>query len=244
MSLFLPPLSFVVVVRRLAFAGVGLSHSAFAGIALALLLGVHPVLGALLVAVGVAFLLAKASDKGVPEDAAIGVLFAGSMAAGAVLLSLYGGTRVELWAYLFGNILSVSNFDLWFLGAAAAVSLGFFFGTKRNLLLVAFNRELALAEGVNVPALNLGLMTVLAVAVIASVKAVGIVLASGLLVLPAAVGTRLSPSARGSLALSWLVGAGVIFGGLGLSWWLDLPSGATIMLLGTAVYLATLIKRR
>jgi len=241
MALFLPLLSFFVVTRRLSFTGVGISHSAFGGLALGVLLGINPVWGAVAVSVLVALVMAEASRRGVPEDTTTGVLFAGTMALGAVLLALAGGTRIDLWTYLFGNILSLAGFDLLLLGTIAALNLGFLLVFMRKLLFSTFDPELAEAHGVRTGLLNAALLFILALSVVACMRAVGIVLISGLLVFPGAIGARISKSHTRGILFSYLAGAVAILGGLGLSFWLNLPSGASVILVGTVIFLLSLV---
>jgi len=241
MALFLPLLSFFVVTRRLSFTGVGISHSAFGGLALGVLFGINPVWGAVAVSIIVAFVMAEASRRGVPEDTTTGVLFAGTMALGAVLLAIAGGTRVDLWTYLFGNILSLAGFDLFLLGAIAALNLCFLLLSFRKLLFSTFDPELAEAHGVRTGLLNAALLFVLALSVVACMRAVGVVLISGLLVFPGAIGARVAKSYKSGILISYLAGAIAILGGLALSFWLNLPSGASIILLGTIIFLLSLV---
>jgi len=241
MAVFLPLLSFFVVTRRLSFTGVGISHSAFGGLALGVLLGINPVWGAVAVSILVALVMAEASRRGVPEDTTTGVLFAGTMALGAVLLSLAGGTRVDLWTYLFGNILSLSVPDLVLLGAIAVLNLVFLLLFLRKLLFSTFDPELAEAHGVKTGLLNATLLLVLALSVVACMRAVGVVLISGLLVFPGAIGARVAKSHKAGILFSYLTGAVAILGGLGLSFWLNLPSGASIILVGTIIFLLSLV---
>ncbi len=241
MASFLPLLSFFVVTRRLSFTGVGISHSAFGGLALGVLLGINPVWGAVAVSVLVAFVMAEASRRGVPEDTTTGVLFAGTMAMGAVLLAIAGGTRIDLWTYLFGNILSLAGFDLILLGTIALLNLAFLLLFLRKLLFSTFDPELAEAHGVRTGLLNAALLFILALSVVACMRAVGVVLISGLLVFPGAIGARVSRSHAGGILASYLSGAIAIIGGLGLSFWLNLPSGASIILVGTVIFLLSLL---
>ena len=117
-------LAFFVVLRRMAFIGVGISHAALGGVALGVVLGVSPVLAAALFSVGVAWVIGWISGRGqISEDTAIGVFFPTAMALGVALISFSPTYRQDLMGYLFGNILSVRALDVWLLGALAAFSL-------------------------------------------------------------------------------------------------------------------------
>jgi len=244
MALFLPGLSFFIVTRRLSFTGVGISHSAFGGLALGVLVGINPLWAAVGFALVVALALAEAARRGVPEDTTTGVLFAGTMALGVMFLAVAGGSRVDLWTYLFGNILSVSRGDILVLAVICVACVAFGAVSWKGLLLSTFDEELARAGGVRVGLLNTLLLVLVSFTVVGCLKAVGIVLLSGLLVFPGAVGARLAVSCRAGFVASYIVGALAIFGGLALSFTLNLPSGASIILVGTLLFLASLFVRR
>lgn len=231
-----------VVLKRLSFIGAGISHSAFGGVALGLVSGLNPLGTAGVFALLVALFLGWISRRGsLSEDTAIGIFFSGAMAFGIALLSMGKGYYGDAMSYLFGNILAVSTSDLWLLAGAGALVLFFLLGTFKALLCLCFNEELAYAGGLPVSFLYYGLMASMALTVMVAVKTVGIVLASALLVTPAATGYQLSKSYRGMLGISLLSSLVSSLVGLWLSYRYGLASGAAIVLCTTFIFLLSFL---
>lgn len=223
--------AFFVVLRRLSFAGVGVSHSALGGVAIGVLTGVNPILAGALFATGIAWAIGWVSRRGqLFEDTAIGALFSASMALGVVLLGFVPTYTADLMSYLFGNILAVTATDLVLLAAVAAAVLGFIAFFFKELLTTAFDEEVAEADGLPVGFLYYGLLTAVALTVVVSVKVVGVVLSSALLVIPAAIGFELAKDYRRMLAIAVLAGVFGSVAGLALSFYLDVASGGAIVL--------------
>ncbi len=235
-------LAVFVVLRRMAFIGVGISHASLGGVALGLLGGVSPLLAAGFFSVGVAWVIGWITRKGeVSEDTAIGIFFPTAMALGVALISLSRTYRQDLLGYLFGNILSVDTADLWFLLALAGVSLGVLALFFKEFLFIGVDEEAARAAGLPVGLLNYLLLTILAVTIVAAMKLVGIVLVSAFLVIPAATGQVLAGSVRGMVVISVLSALVSVLVGLWLSWVWNLPSGASIVLLSAALFFGSYV---
>jgi len=238
-------LGFFVVLRRLAFIGVGISHSAIGGVALGLVLGIHPLASgaafALAVALGIAFASRRA---GLDEDAVIGVFFSASMGLAVVLFSLERGYRPDLFGYLFGNVLAISAGELWVLAASAAAILALLAATFREHLFIAFDEELARAYGSPVERMNALLLVLVAAAVVVGMRLVGVLLIEALLVIPAAVAALWAANFRAQLVLSvaLAVGSGAL--GLAAAWALDVAAGGAIVLVAASCFFATLSLRR
>ncbi|HNQ34789.1 MAG TPA: metal ABC transporter permease [bacterium] len=243
-SLLCGLLSVFVILKRLSFIGVGLSHSAFAGVALGFLLGLDPGWTAVVYSVLVALLIGWIKQRGaVPEDTAIGIFFAANMALGVLLIGLSRRYNLDLFGYLFGNILAITAADLRMIaiaGAAAALVLALFF---KEFLFGAFDEETAAVMGVPTAAMNYLLLATMALVTVLAIKVVGIVLVSALLVIPGAIGRRLAANYRGMALISVLAGALASVGGLLLAYRLDLPAGAAIVLLATLFFGLSLLKR-
>jgi ABC-type Mn2+/Zn2+ transport system permease subunit len=238
-------LAFFVVLRRMAFIGVGISHAALGGVALGVVLGIPPVLAASVFSVVVAWVIGWIGARGrVSEDTAIGVFFPTAMAFGVALISLSPTYRQDLMGYLFGNILSVRTADVWVLGALAGTSLlilGLFY---KEFLFLGVDEEAARAAGLPATALRYLLLTVLAVTIVASMKVIGAVLVSAFLVIPAATGQAIAGSSRGMLTIGIASALVSVAGGLWLSWLWNLPSGASIVLFGAALFFVALVAGR
>ena len=231
-------ISFFVVLKRLSFIGVGISHSAFGGVSLGVLLGINPTSTAIVFAVSAALTIGQLSRKSeIHEDTAIGILFAASMALGILFLSLSKSYTADLFGFLFGNILAVTRLDLLIialLSICVLLMVKLFF---KELLFLSFDEEMAKVSGVPAAFLYFMLLGLMAVTIVVSIKIVGIILVSALLVIPGAAGYRLTFNYRRMLLISVVVALASSLVGLGASYYLDLPSGATIVLAATAIFL-------
>jgi ABC-type Mn2+/Zn2+ transport system permease subunit len=226
-----------VVLRGLAFIGAGIAHASFGGVALGFLLGINPVLTAVVFCLATAWGIGFVARKGqVREDTAIGVFFASTMALGILFIGVMHGYNVDLFGYLFGSILAVTRQDLWItlaLGVVVLLVVGLFF---KELLFVAFDAEMAQVTGVPAGRLYFLLLSLVALTVVLSIKVVGIVLVSALIVTPAAAAYQLTEDFRRMMLLAVLIGVASAVGGLLLSYPLNTASGATIVLLATAMF--------
>lgn len=234
-------LAVFVVLRRMAFIGVGISHAALGGVAIGLVLGISPVLSATVFAVIVAWVIGWITSRGeISEDTAIGVFFPTAMALAVALMSLSQAYRQDLLGYLFGNILSIRPSDIWVLAGLSGGSLALLAVFFKEFLFLGVDEEGARAAGLPVTALHYLLLTLLAVTVVAAMKLVGVVLVSAFLVIPAATGQSAARSMGGMLAVS--IGSALVsvVAGLALSWQWNLPSGASIVLVGAGLFFASL----
>lgn len=219
-----------LVQRQLSFLGVGLSHAAFGGVALGLLVGIEPLWVAAPFTVLVALGINAVTERGtLAGDTAIGVFFAVAIAIGIILLAYQRSYTTDAFAYLFGSILAVQPSDLWLIGGLALVT-SLTTPLWGRWAYASFDRDLAEADQVPVRRDNYVLAALLAVAIVAAVKIVGVLLVAAFFVIPAAAARLLVSTFRGMTLAA--VGVGVVsaVGGLLLSYQLDVPSGATIVL--------------
>lgn len=233
-----------VVQRRMAFLGSGLAHAAFGGVALGILASVPPLYVAAPFTVAVALAIVWLRERStLTEDTSIGVLFATSMALGVVFISLKKGFAGDALAYLFGSILAVSNTDVWLALAMACATLATvpMWGAWAY---AAFDRNLARTDRLPTSAHDYALAAAMAVAIVVSIKIVGILLISAFLVLPAATARLLTRSFRQMTLVSVAVGTVTPAVGLYVSYATDLPSGATIVLLQASLFVVALCARR
>lgn len=232
-------MSFFVVLRRMAFVGSGVAHIAFGGVALALLLDLPVALGATFASVLSAVVIAGTRRSlTLAEDTRIGILFAVVMAFGVVCAHYGRATSVDLMVYLFGNVLTVTWTDVLLIGALAAgvlATLGVLFWP---LVYVSFDEESASLARLPTRALTVLLFVLIALTIALSIRTVGLLLVSALLVIPGAAAQRVAHSVRGFLATSIAVGLASAIGGLALSFAVDIPSGATIVLVAGAIFAA------
>lgn len=233
-----------VVQRRLSFLGIGLSHAAFGGVALGLLLQVNPmgiaVPFTVLVAIGINWTTEQGNVAG---DTAIGVLFAVAVALGILFLSLRQTYTADAFAYLFGSILAVRPADLWIMSGLAVATL-VVLPLWGRWAYATFDRDLARADRVPVSRDDYVLVVLLAVTVVAAVKVVGIILAAAFLVIPAATARLLARTFRTMTGLAVAIGVVTALGGLVVSYLLDVPSGATIILAQAVLFLGGLLTAR
>ncbi len=238
-------ISVFVVMRRVAFVGSGISHAAFGGVAIGFLAGVNPVITAMIYSILVAFGIEKISSKGrVAEDTAIGVFFSSSMALGIVLISLSKNYNVDLFGYLFGSILAISENEMWLTIAVTIAILAAIMMIMKELLFTTFNEELAIVSGIPTRLIKSLFLLSMAVAIVISIKVVGIILVSALLIIPGAVAQLLSRSFYPMLLISCSVALFSTIAGLYLSYQLDLSPGGTIVLIITALFFAAFLRAR
>ena len=162
------------------------------------------------------------------------------MALGVLLISTNRGYTFDLAGYLFGNILAVSSFDLIFTGIITVFFIPFILLFMQKLLFISFDEPAARVSGLHVDMLDTFLLVSLAVIIVASIRMVGIILVAALTVLPANFGILFSTQYFWVLICSVFFGLMIMIGGLFVSYQLDLPAGATIVVLGTLVYLISL----
>jgi len=226
-----------VVLNGLSFIGAGISHSTFAGVGLGLLLGIDPLLTALVFAVLVALSIGAVSENSrLRHDTAVGIFFAATMALGVLLIGLMRDRYVDVLGYLFGNILALTAADVWMSLVMAGITASVVFALYKEFLAVSFDAEVAAVMGLPVRKLHYLLLVLIALTVVLSVKSVGVVLVSALIVTPAAAAWQLTVNFRRMMLLSLVFGIGSSVAGLLLSWYVDIPSGAGIVLTATTVF--------
>jgi zinc transport system permease protein len=239
-------LSVFIVLRKMAFIGVGISHSAFGGVALGLVMAMNPFWTGLAFASMVALLIEWARSAGkVEEDTAIGILFSASMALGVIFLHLSRTYNVDVFGFLFGNILAVGKEQLWevsLLALGVAVCTICLF---KEFVFLSFDEAMAWVSGLPVTFLRYFFSILLALTVIVSIYLVGIVLVEALLVIPGAISRNLAREIKRMTLVSASVAVAATVVGLGISYWLDLPPGAVIVaVLCGGFFLAALRARK
>lgn len=236
----------LVVVRRSTYLAGAVSHSILAGLGLARLLqrrfgfdGLTPMMGAVLVALGVALLLSWLTARGKHRpDTVLSAVWTGGMALGISCVAATPGYQDDLMSYLFGSILLVTGSDLVWMAAMDLVILGIMVLCYNRFLAIAFNEELARLRGVRTAVYEVVYHVLTALTVVLLVRVAGIVLAIALLTLPAAAAGLLTRRLDRMMAAAVGIGAGISLLGLALSYGPGLPPGATIVELAVLVYLA------
>jgi zinc transport system permease protein len=238
-GLLAPAVGFFLVQREMSLIGDGIGHVAFAGVAVGYLIGVSPVWTALAAAiVGAAAIEWLRARRKTAGDQALAVVFYTGIAGGVVLISAAGALNANLFAYLFGSILTVTRSDLAVIATLGLGSLAAIAVLLRGLIAVALDEEGARVAGLRVGVLN-GVVAMLAALTIGvSMRIVGILLIAALMVLPVIAAQRVAWSVRSTMGISMLFGLGSVLVGLTVSYYGNLPPGGTIVLTGTAVFLA------
>lgn len=234
-----------MVLRGLAFMGDALSHSAFPGVVVAYLIKAPFYLGASVAAVGTALAIGWVTRHGrLRGDTAIGVLFAGMFALGIFLFSQIPNYVGDLFGFLFGQVLGIGDADLVALTALAALVLAIVGTLWKELLYATFDPLGAAAAGLPVGRLDYLFLALIALTIVVSLQAVGIILVVAMLVTPAATAQLVAGSFGRLVLLAGVIGTIGPVVGLYVSYWLDAASGATIVLVETAVFSVVLLGRR
>lgn len=234
-----------VLLRSISFFADAIGHSALAGIAIGVLAGFDPFLGglafALIVAIGIAGVRRVST---LPLDTLLAVFFSASVALGVVIISLTPGYQSDLLSFLFGNILTVTTTDVILAVAIAVVTGVMLMWIGKGLVAIAFDESLAKAEGVPVGRLELMLFALLAITIALSIKLVGVVLVTALLIIPAATAYNIARSLMGMFFWSLGVSLASVLIGLFASAALNTPSGPTIVLAGSLFFALSLVYRQ
>jgi zinc transport system permease protein len=232
-----PAVGFFLVQRRMSLIGDGIGHVAFAGVALGYLLGVSPVATALVAsvvgAVAIEWLRANRRTAG---DQALALLFYTGIATGVVLVSAAGALNANLFAFLFGSILTVTHGDLALVATLGAAGLAVIAVLYRALVAVALDEDGARVAGLPVGLLNVLVAALAGVTIAVSMRIVGILLIAALMVLPVVAATRIAWSVRSTMLLSMAIGLVSVFVGLTVSYYADLAPGGAIVLVAAAAF--------
>ncbi|RKZ04929.1 MAG: metal ABC transporter permease [Candidatus Hydrothermota bacterium] len=244
-GLLLPLSGSFAVVRKSAFLGAGVAHIAFSGVAFGLMISSPPILWAFIFSVLASVLIWHGGkSKRMDYDLSIGILFSLAMALGILFLGISKKYGSEALGYLFGNILTTTKGDLYTLGFLLFLLLLFYLAFYKELFFMSFNEELAEASGINVSLFSLLLLLSMTFSVVASLKAVGALLVFGLLVMPAAAAYQLTYDFKKMIALSLLFGLISSVGGIAFSIFIDVPSGATVVILAFVIFLLAFLFSR
>lgn len=234
-----------LILRRDAMIGHGLAHVTFAGVAIGFLANRMPLAGAFLLAVAAGILITVLRERaGLFGDTAIAIFSSAGFAAGILIVSLSGHFNVDLFGYLFGEILAISYVEVGFsIGMGLLVVILILFH-RRRFMFMTFDREVARVSGINVIRYEILLMTLTAVTVVMGMKVVGLLLVAALIAIPSASGLQLAANFRQALILSVLAALVSVSGGLILAFLLDWPASASIVLLAFVLFVAAFACRR
>ncbi|MDD5393383.1 MAG: iron chelate uptake ABC transporter family permease subunit [Thiothrix sp.] len=226
--------------RRMAYFGDTLSHSALLGVALGLMTGMNTNLWVMLVCALVALLMLYVQhNPALGSDTLLGIIGHSALALGTVALTFLPNVRVDLMVYLFGDILAVTPLDIGLTWALAVVVVAVMVWLWRPLLALTVHAELAKVEGVRVWWVSAAYMLLIALMVTVAMKVVGVLLLTALLIIPAATARRFARTPEQMALLAVVVGALALLGGMGMSLQLDTPTGPSIVVMASTLFIVT-----
>ena len=244
-SLLTGLISVFIVLRKMSFIGAGISHAAFGGVAIGFFTGLNPLLTAIIYSIAVAIGIESTGRKGrISEDVSIGIFYSVSMALGVALVSLSKSYNLDLFGYLFGNILAITQTDIILTVITFVLVSGFIVIFLKDLFLCAYNEELAQISGVHVVFLNNLFLISLAVSIVISIRIVGIILVSALLVIPGATARLFARGLLSMIVLSCLTGVVSVISGLLISYEYDIAPGASIVLASAFIFFLSLVLKK
>ena len=239
------PLGVFILWRRMAYFGDTLSHSAILGVALGLLLSINVNIGILLSTLLVAFLLIYSQrQKKLASDTMLGIISHSALSLGLVLISFVEGVRVDIESWLFGDILAVSWNDLGFIAIGVAAVVLVLLVIWKPLLSLTVHEELALVEGVNVSLISAIYTVLIAVLVAVAMKIVGALLITALLIIPAATSRQFARTPEQMALYSIGIGILAVIAGLSASFYTDTPTGPSIVVSATVLFLMSQVFRK
>lgn len=238
------PLGSVVVWRRMAYFGDATAHAAILGVAISLAFNASIYAGTVLVALAMAIAVSAMAARGQAMDTVLGVVAHSALAIGLVAISFVPSARSDLSAYLFGDILAVGRADLALIWAGAAAVLGILVWRWQRLLTASVNEELAMAAGIDPRVERVVLSVALAVVVALSIRVVGSLLISAMLIVPAAAARGLSRTPEGMAGKAVLIASIAVLAGLTASLYLDTPAGPSIIAAAAGIFVFSQAVRR
>jgi len=231
-----------LVLRRFSLIGDGLAHVSFATVAIALLLRAQPMLVSIPLVGLASLVILKLNEKArVYGDAAIGLVSSFGIALGVIIASTAGGFNVDLFSYLFGNILSISGFEVWLtaiISLLVALVIALFY---HDLFAITFDEEYAQVSGIKVRMVNTILILLTSLVVVLGIKIVGTMLVSSLIILPAISALQIVRSFRATIALAGIFAVVSVIIGIFASYVLNLPSGAMIVMINFIIFMITFL---
>lgn len=233
-----------VVLRRMSALGDGLAHISFGGVALGIFLGLYPTVVALVLCVVAVLGIQFLQRKRVYSEVAISIFYSAGLALGVILLSLSKGFTIDLYSYLFGNILAINSLDIVLMGILAVIVFILAFFYLEKIVFISFDESGARASGLNVEAILTGFHIITAITIVLALKIVGILLVSSLLVIPVASALLISKGVKQSLLVAILLSVvGVLLGLIG-SYVFGIASGGSIIAVNILLFLLTFFVKK
>ncbi len=245
LAVVLSYLGILVILRKMSFFADGIAHSSLAGVAIGVLASFYPLLSAIAFSLLMGLLIYYLEEKSkLSSDTIIGIIFSSGLALGAMLMSFKSGYQPELISFLFGNILAITWLDLIIIATVGFLIVLFVKLYYKKLVLISLNKDLAQAQGLKGKSLKLFFYLALSTAVVLAIKVLGLILASALLIIPVATAKSFSKSLKHLNFLAIFIGIITVFLGLLLSYYFDLSTGPTIVLLGAVFFFFSLLFKK
>ncbi|GEA49479.1 zinc ABC transporter permease [Vibrio inusitatus NBRC 102082] len=237
------PLGSFVVWRKMAYFGDTLAHASLMGLALGFLLDINLYLALVVCCIALAIILVTLQRQQlVATDTLLGILAHSALSLGLIAVSFLDNVRIDLMGYLFGDLLSVNNYDVMFIYMGATVVMLLLVAFWRPLLSSTVNEELAAVEGVNISLMRLLIMLMIGLVIAVGMKFVGALIISSLLIIPAATARRLCRSPEQMAIMASIIGMICVCTGLSMSWFYDTPAGPSVVVSATVLFLLAQLK--
>lgn len=234
-----------MIYKKMAFMGIGISHGTFAGIALGILLGTSPLFVATIFAIGLGIFIGFASRTGkISEDVSIGILFSFAMGLGIFLISISPGYHTDIMGYLFGDILAISNYDLYIALIVLTLTLLWYIFKSRQMKYMTFDEDFAKISGVPVNVDYYIFMALVSLSIVIIVNFTGVILASSITITPAASSKSMTRKFSSMVVLSMILGEVAIFSGIIFSYNLNISTGPSIVFFITFIFILSLFFAR
>jgi zinc transport system permease protein len=239
-----PMIGIFLVVRRYSLMADTLAHVSLAGVAVGLLIKINPLVTGIIMPVVAAFCIEKLrSTRNISGESLLALFLSGSLAIAIVLLSIAKGFNANLFSFLFGSISTVTSEDLYLIVGLGILVIATILALYKELFAVSFDDELAKASGISASVFNLVLTVLAAITVSLAMRIVGVLLIGALMVIPVIAAIQFGRSFRQTLLLSITFSSLSVFLGLFLSFYLDLASGGTIVVIALVIFLLSLLRQ-
>ena len=244
-ALIAPLIGIFLVLRRYSLIADALAHVSLAGVAIGLLLGINPLFTAIASTVVSSFAIEKLRlSKKVYGESALAIFLSGSLAFAIVLISLAHGFSIDLFNYLFGSIVTVKQSDVYIIGVLGVVVLIAIVSLYKELVYVTFDEESATVSGLPTRAINIALVMLAALVVSLAIPIVGVLLIAALIVIPVVTALQFKQSFKKTILTAEFISVFSVISGIFISFYLNLSTGGTIVLIALVVFIITLFAQR
>jgi zinc transport system permease protein len=237
-----PLIGIFLVLRRYSLIADALAHISLAGVAVGLITKINPIITATITSIGASFAIERLrTSRKVYGESALALFLSGGLAIAVTLISLSGGFSVDLFSYLFGSIVTVKQSDIFVIFTLGLLAIVLILGFYKQLVYVSFDEETAQVTGINTKAINTLLIILTAVTVSVSMRIVGILLISALIVIPVITALQFKKSFKGTLIIAEIISLFSVVSGIFASYYLNIAAGGAIVLVALIIFCLSLI---